>query len=86
MAWLMLVADSGMGQRGIIHKPVRVHLPLHRMILLQCVIVHPILVKATLQPALHRVTSEMREWEARPGMMWVCCAAEGRAGMLSMHV
>ena len=86
MAWLMLVAGGGVGQRGIIHKPVRVHLLPHRMILPQCVIVHPILVKATLQSTLHRVTTEMREWEARPGMMWECHAAAGRAGMSSMHM
>ncbi len=49
-------------------------------------IVHPILVKETLQPALHRVTTEMREWEARPGMMWVCHAEAGRAGMSSVLV
>ncbi len=61
MARLMLVANGGMGQRGIIRKPVRVHLLPQRMILVECVIVHPILVKATLQPALYRVTMEMRE-------------------------
>jgi hypothetical protein len=72
MAGLMLAADGGVGQRGIIHNPVQVHLLPQKMILPQYVIVHPILVKATLQPALHRVTTEMREWEARPGIMWAC--------------
>jgi hypothetical protein len=86
MAGLMLVVDGGMGQRGIIHNPVRVHLLPQRMILLQYVIVHPILVKATLQPTLHRVTMEMRKWKARSGMMWACRAKVGRAGMSSLHV
>jgi hypothetical protein len=84
MSRLMLVANGSMEQRGIIHKPVHVHLLLHRMIFLRCKIVHPILVKATLQPALHRVTTNMREWEARPGMIWACCAVAGRAGMPSI--
>jgi hypothetical protein len=39
-----------------------------------------------LQYALHRVTMEMREWEARPGMMWVCHAEAWRVGMLRVHV
>jgi hypothetical protein len=70
MARLMLVVNDSVGQRGIIHNPVWVHLLPQRMILPQCVIVHPILVKATLQPALHRVTMEMR------GLS--CCGREGR--------
>ncbi len=86
MAGLMLAVDGGMGQRGIIHNPVRVHLLLQRMILLQYVDVHPILVKATLQPMLHRITTEIKEWQARLGMMWACCAKAGRAGMSSMHM
>jgi hypothetical protein len=51
-------------------------------------IVHPILVKAILQPTLHRVTTKMREWEVRPGMMWACHAMAGRAGagISSVHV
>jgi hypothetical protein len=69
------------GQRGIIHNPVRVHLLLQRNTLLQYMIVRPILVKTSLQPALHRVTTEMREWEARLGMIWVCCTEAGRAGI-----
>jgi hypothetical protein len=86
MAGLMLVVNGGVGQRGIIHNPVQVNLVLQRMILPQYVTVHPILVKATLHPALHRVTMEMREWEPRLGIMWACCAMAGRAGMSSVHV
>jgi hypothetical protein len=86
MAVLMLAVDGSMGQRGIIHNPVQVQLLPQRMILPPYVIVHPILVKATLHPVLHRITTEMREWEARPGMMWACHAKAGRAGMLSVHL
>jgi hypothetical protein len=87
LAWLLFAVDGGVGQRGIIHNPIRVHLLWQRMTLLRYVIlVHPILVKTTLQPALHRVTMEMREWEARPGMIWACCAEAGRAGMSRVHV
>ncbi len=75
-----------MGQREIIHNPVRVHLLPQRITLPQYVIVHPVLVKTTLQPALHRVTMKMSEWEARPGMMWACHAEVGRAGISRVHV
>jgi hypothetical protein len=67
MAGLMLAVDGGVGWRGIIHNPVRVHLLLQRMIIPKSVIMHPILVKATLQPLLQRVMTEMREWEQGRG-------------------
>jgi hypothetical protein len=86
LAWLLFVDDGSVGQRGINHNPVRVHLLLQRTILSQYVIVHPILVKTTSQPALHRVTTEMRKWEAKPGMIWVCCTVVGMAGILRVHV
>ncbi len=86
LAWLLLVVDGGMGQRGIINNSVPVHLLPQRMILPQYVIVHPILVKMTLQPALHRVRTKMREWEARPGMIWACRAEAGRVGMSRVHL
>ncbi len=60
-AGLLQAVDGDVGQRGIIHNPVQVHLLLQRMILPQYVIVQPILVKATLQPVLHRITTEMRK-------------------------
>jgi hypothetical protein len=65
---------------------MRVHLLAQRITLLQYVIVHPFLVNTTSQLVLHRVTMEMREWEARPGMIWVCCTEAGRAGILRVHV
>ncbi len=67
LARFLFADDGGVGQRGIIHNPVWVHLLLQRITLPQYVIVHPILVKMTLQPALHRVTTEIRKWEARGG-------------------
>ncbi len=86
LARLLFADDGGVEQRGIIHNPVRVHLLPQRITLPRYVIVHPILVKMTLQPALHRVTTEIREWEARPEMIWACCADTGRAGISRVHV
>jgi hypothetical protein len=86
LAWFLFADDGSVGQRGIIHNPVWVHLLPQRITLPQYMIVHPILVKTTLQPALHRVTTEMREWEARPGMIWACCTEAGRAEILRVHV
>ncbi len=58
MAGLILAVNGSGELRGIIHNPLLVHLLPQRMTLLQYVIVYPILVKATLQPALHRVATE----------------------------
>ena len=46
---------------GINHSPVRVHLLAHRTMRPRCKMVHPILVNMILHPALHSVTTEMRE-------------------------
>ncbi len=86
MAGLMLLVNGGVGHRGIIHNPVRVHLLMKRMVFTTTCDCAFNLVMATLQPVLHRVTMEMREWEARPGIMWAFCAEAGRAGMSSIHV
>ena len=48
--------------------------------------VHPILVKCTVHPALHRVTTDRSECEARPGIMWAARALGGREGMSRVHV
>jgi hypothetical protein len=45
MGGLILAVYGSMGQRGIIHNPVQIHLLLQRMILPWYLIVHPILVK-----------------------------------------
>ncbi len=39
-----------------------------------------IFVKVTMHPALHMVTMERREWDARPGLMWAALAPMGSAG------
>jgi hypothetical protein len=47
---------------------------------------HPILVKVMVQPALHIVTTDRREWDARPGMMWAFMAAAGSSGISRVQV
>ncbi len=44
------------------------------------------MVKAMSQPALQSVTTEMREWDTKLGMMWARRAAPGSAGMSNVHV
>jgi len=48
--------------------------------------VQPILVKLTLHPALQRVTAEISECEARPGMIWAVRALVGRDGRSNVQV
>ena len=48
--------------------------------------VHPILVKCTVQPALHRVRTDRSECKARPGIMWPAWALGGRDGMSRVHL
>jgi hypothetical protein len=47
---------------------------------------HPILVKVTVQPALHIVTMDRRECDARPGMMWAFLVAAGSSGRSRVQV
>ena len=44
------------------------------------------MVKCTVHPALHSVTTERSECEARPGIMWAARALGGREGMSRVHV
>jgi hypothetical protein len=55
--------------KGIIHRPVRVHLWPQTIIHLRYMIVQPIFEKVTVHPALHVVTTDRSKWEARPGIM-----------------
>ncbi len=71
---------------GIIHSPVLVHLLPHSIVRPLYLIVHPILLNVTSQPALQRLTTEMRECDARLGSMWACRACSGRASMSNLHV
>ncbi len=75
-----------MGWRGIIHNPVRMHLLPHRIVRPRYFIEHPVFVNSTLHPALHSMTTLMRECEANPGMMWARRAIVGRSGKSSVHV
>lgn len=43
-------------------------------------------VNVTVHPALHMVTTERREWDARPGMMWAVRAFVGRSGRSIVQV
>jgi hypothetical protein len=45
-----------------------------------------IFVKVTVYPTLHMVTTERREWDARPGMIWAACVLAGRSGRSSVQV
>ncbi len=55
--------------KGIIHRPVHVHLWPQTIVLPRYTIVQPILEKVTVHPTLHIVTTDRSEWEARPGIM-----------------
>ena len=43
-------------------------------------------VKVTVHPALHMVTTERREWDASPGLIWAAHAPAGRSGRSSVQV
>jgi hypothetical protein len=45
-----------------------------------------ILVKVTVHPALHMVTTKRRECDDRPGMLWAACALAGRSGRSRVQV
>ena len=47
---------------------------------------HPILVKYTVHPALHSITMDRSECEARLGIMWAARALGGREGMSRVHM
>ena len=76
----------GLGVKGIIHSPMRVHLWPQMIVLPRYTIVHPILEKVMVHPVLHIVTTDRSECEARPGMMCAPCAPGGNKGMLRVHM
>ena len=45
-----------------------------------------ILVKITVHSTLHMVTMEIREWDARLGMMWAARALAGRSGRSTVQL
>jgi hypothetical protein len=75
-----------LGVKGIIHSPVRVHLWPQTIVLPRYTTVHPILEKVTVHPALHIVTTDRSDCEARPGMMCAPHTPGGNEGMLRVHV
>ncbi len=72
--------------RGTIHKPVLVHLCQQTIVRPRYKMVQLIFVKVTVHPALHMVTTERREWDNRPRMIWAACAPAGRSGRSSVQV
>jgi hypothetical protein len=86
VGWKSAGGAFASSERGIIHRPVLVHLWPQTMIQPQYTMVHSILVKCTVQPTLHRVTTDRSECKARPGIMWVTQALGGREGVLRVHV
>ena len=64
------------GVIGIIQRPVVLHFLPHTIVLPRCVMVQPIIVNSTLQPALQSLVTDSSECDARPSMMWPCRAFE----------
>ncbi len=81
-----VVVGGILGTRGIIHNPMRMHLLPYRIVRPGCVMVHPILVKRTLHPALQSVTTITSECDANPGMIWARRAAAGSSCKSNLHV
>ncbi len=66
----MVVGGVVFSAKGIIHRPVRVHLWPQMIVLLWYKIVQPFLEKVMVHdPALHIVTTNRSKWEARHGIM-----------------
>ena len=72
--------------RGTIHKPIFVNLCPQTIVWPRYTMVQLIFVKVTVHPALHLVTTERREWDARPRMIWAASAPDGRSGRSSVQV
>ena len=62
------------------------HLWLQTIVRPQYTMEHPILVKVMVQPALHIVTTDRRECNARPEMMWAFLAVAGSSGRSRVQV
>jgi len=95
LAHVSFVGGSGAGGavawasehlRGTIHKSVLVHLCPPTIMRPQYTMVQLIFVKVTVHPALHTVTTERREWDATPRMIWAARAPAGRSSRSSVQV
>ena len=82
VGWIAL----GLSVMEIIQRPVAVHFLPHTIFLPRYVMLHPIIVNSTVQPALQSLVTESRECEASPGMMCPCHAGSGKWGMSRLHV
>jgi hypothetical protein len=85
-AVVSVVVGGILGTRSIIHNPVHMHLLPHRIVQPQCVMVHPILVKRTLHPALQSVTTLTSECNSKPGITWARRAMAGNLGKSNVHL
>ena len=65
----MVVGGVVFSAKGIIHRPVRMHLWPQMIVLPQYTIVQLILEKVMVHPALHIVTTDRSKCKARPGIM-----------------
>ncbi len=65
----MVVGGVVFSAKGIIHRPVYVHLWPQMIVLPWYMIVQPLLEKVTMYPTLHIVTMDKSKWETRPGVM-----------------
>ncbi len=72
--------------RGIIQRPVHVHLCPHTMVQLWYTMVQPILVIVMVHPALHIVITDSNECKARLGMICPTRALGSRDGMSKVQV
>ncbi len=65
----MVVGGVVFSAKGIIQRPVRVHLWPQMIVRSRYMIVQPILEKVMVHPVLHIVMTDRSKWEARPGIM-----------------
>jgi hypothetical protein len=65
----MIVGGVVFSAKGIIHRPVRVHLWPQTIVLPRYTNVQPILEKVMVHPALHIVTTDRSKWETMPGII-----------------
>jgi hypothetical protein len=72
--------------RGTIHRPMRVHLLPQIMVRQGQLMVQLIFVKDPVHPALHIVTTESKECDARSGITWATQAPAGRSGKSRVQV
>jgi hypothetical protein len=89
-AWVVvadwLIAWTPVFVRGILHRPMGVHLLPQIMVRQRQLMVQLIFVKVTMHPALHIVMMESSECDARPGITWTARAPAGRSGKLRVQV